>query len=72
MLSLSELQSESAAKISQFLLSGSLEDQENAEYAARMEILAPYMHEDFMERLYNADTSPFICEVPILNGDSKK
>ena len=49
MLTLSELQSESAAKISQFLLTSSVEDQENAEYAARIEIIAPYMHEKFIE-----------------------
>jgi hypothetical protein len=59
MLTLSELQKDSAAKISQFLLTGSLEDKEQAEYASRIEIIAPIMHENFIERLQANDTSPF-------------
>ena len=41
------------------MLTGSLEDKVQAEYAARIEIVAPIVHENFVERLQANDTSPF-------------
>ena len=49
----------SSTKISQFLLTDNVEDRKAAEYATRMEILAPHMHERFLEQWLRLDNAPF-------------
>ena len=41
------------------MLIGSVEDREDAEYATRTGILAPHMHERFLEQRLRLDNSPF-------------
>jgi hypothetical protein len=51
LFSLSELESETQAKISSFLQSGSSEDRNRADYAASMEFLTPLLQRNFVNQL---------------------
>ena len=60
MFSLTDLQTESEARVEKFLQSGSNRDRDSAEFAVNMEILSPIVvHQAFVSEQVDADGSPF-------------